>query len=170
VTAFYWSQTIRLAPMALLNMISSTVSQFTLLVGMIPLVYAVSALSGHIHIPDVQHGSLGLPIVPLDSPFLKGEVFLSWAMTLLGCAQIAKLRFTRFNAIVIFAIWILQFIAGLIKNLVGLSETQQHISLGIACLVFAAIEVAVHWREIQLRAAFRETMALMKRSADEATE
>jgi len=46
VTAFYWARTVRLAPMALLNMISSVVSQYTLLVAMIPIVYAFSSQLG----------------------------------------------------------------------------------------------------------------------------
>jgi cation:H+ antiporter len=160
VTAFYWSRTVRLAPMALLNMISSTVSQFTLLVGMIPLVYAAAVMSGHA--PVLEKGMLGLPIVPMATEQLRTEVFLSWAMTLLGCAQLAKLRFTLGNAVVIFVIWILQFLAGPLSGLTGVSDVRQHFGLSVACIVFAVVEVVVYRREIHLRSALRETLALMR--------
>ena len=53
--------------MALLNLVSSTVNQFTALVAMIPLAYALSA--GH-----------AAPI-PMD-PLHRTEIFLSFATTL----------------------------------------------------------------------------------------
>ncbi len=168
VTAFYWSRTIRLAPLALLNMISSTVSQFTLLVGMIPLVYAASYWMGHF--PSVHKDIFGLPLVPMmeEGPMahdIRVEVFLSWAMTLLGCAMLAKLRFTWGNAVIIFAIWILQFVSGPIEQMTGVHQHIQHFGLGVACIALALFEVVRWWKEIEVRAALRETIALMRGTA-----
>jgi cation:H+ antiporter len=160
VTAFYWSRTVRLAPMAMLNMISSTVSQFTLLVGMIPIVYAVSYWMGHFD--KVTVGLFGGPIVPMTDPSLRVEVFLSWAMTLLGCAQLAKLRFTRWNAVVMFSLWLLQFVAGPIRAVTGVPEITQHFGMSLLCIVLAVIELARSWKEVDVRAALRDTFALMR--------
>jgi cation:H+ antiporter len=95
VTAFYWSRSIRLAPMALMNLISSKVSQWTLLVAMIPLAYSVSL--GH------------WQDIPLDAHH-RQEIFLSLMMTLYGGATLLKLRFTRLNAISLFGLWLVQFV------------------------------------------------------------
>lgn len=95
VTAFYWARSVRLAPMALLNLISSKVNQWTLLVGMIPLAYSVSL--GH-----------WAPI-PLDARHQE-ELLLSLMMTLYGGVTLLKLRFTRLNAISLFALWVIQFV------------------------------------------------------------
>lgn len=163
VTAFYWSRTIRLAPMALLNMISSTVSQFTLLVGMIPIVYAVSVWSGNIVAADT--GLFGLPIVPMYDAHhdLRSEVFLSWAMTLLGCAFLAKLRFSLGNALTIFVIWLLQFLGGPLEALTGLTAKQQQWGLGGICIAIALAQVVRYWDELEVRQALRETLALVGR-------
>lgn len=162
VTAFYWSRTVRLAPMALLNMISSTVSQFTLLVGMIPIVYALSVLTGNITAADT--GLFGLPSVPMyDAAHdLRSEVFLSWAMTLLGCAFLAKLHFTLGNAVTIFVIWLLQFLAGPIEGLVGYTPQQQHWAVGFACIAIAIFQVVRHWGSLEVRQALAETLALVR--------
>jgi cation:H+ antiporter len=160
VTAFYWSRTVRLAPMAMLNMISSTVSQFTLLVGMIPLVYLASYSFGHLG--TVTVGLFGLPIVPMLDAHLRTEVLLSWAMTLLGCAQLAKLRFSRGNACLLLGLWLVQFLAGPIRAVTGVPEMWQHLTLAGLCVVLAVVELTRRWSEIDLRAALRETFALMR--------
>jgi len=95
VTAFYWARSVRLAPMALLNLISSKVSQWTLLVPMIPLVYGVS-LGRWEGISLTAHQ--------------EQEVFLSLMMTLYGGVTLLKLRFTRLNAISLFVLWLVQFV------------------------------------------------------------
>jgi cation:H+ antiporter len=95
VTAFYWARSVRLAPMALLNLISSKVNQWTLLVAVIPLAYSASL--GH-----------WAPI-PLDGQH-KEEILLSVMMTLYGGATLLKLRFTRLNALTLFSLWLVQFL------------------------------------------------------------
>jgi cation:H+ antiporter len=162
VTAFYWSRTVRLAPMALLNMVSSTVSQFTLLVGMIPIVYAVAVWSGNIQ--GAATGFFGLPIVPMvDSQHdLRAEVFLSWAMTLYGCALLAKLRFSLSDAIIVFSIWIAQFFSGPLAKVIPIHEERQHVILGVLCIVLAVGQVVKNWGELRVRQSLRETFALMK--------
>ena len=159
VTAFYWSRTVRLAPMALLNMISSVVSQYTLLVGMIPLVYAVSHWTGHI--TGGAQGLFRLPIVPMSRK-LAAEVFLSWAMTLYGCALIAKLRLGLFAAASLLVIWVAQFFTGPVTRLTGLSQESQRFLLGLVCVALAVWQLVRHWKEIEVRSALKETLQLMR--------
>ena len=44
-STFYWARTVERAPVALMNMVSSNVNQWTLLVAMLPVIYSLSA--GH---------------------------------------------------------------------------------------------------------------------------
>ncbi len=63
VTAVYWSRTVKLAPMALLNMVSSTVNQYTLLVAMIPIVYSLSVGAALAHLPRPAPPDRDLPLL-----------------------------------------------------------------------------------------------------------
>src|SRR3989442_14509704 len=47
VSAFYWARRVTHAPMALMNMVSSNINQWTVLAAMIPLVYGYSSLRPH---------------------------------------------------------------------------------------------------------------------------
>src|SRR5438034_9335029 len=44
VSAFYWARRVSHAPMALMNMVSSNINQWTVLAAMIPLEYGYSSL------------------------------------------------------------------------------------------------------------------------------
>src|SRR5713101_2605217 len=63
VTAFHWARKIKLAPMALLNFVSSAVSELTALVAVIPVVFAFS-VGGLVPVSSrrgvVDHGSVPL--------------------------------------------------------------------------------------------------------------
>ena len=95
VTAFYWAAQIKLAPMGLINFVSSKVNQWTLLIAMVPIVYSIS------------RGSLS--VIPLDM-FHKEQIFLSMVMTFYGCSCLAKFRFTFMDAVIMFSLWFLQFV------------------------------------------------------------
>src|SRR3989441_8409364 len=47
VSAFYWARRVSRAPMALMNMVSSNINQWTVLAAMIPIVYGYSSLRHH---------------------------------------------------------------------------------------------------------------------------
>jgi cation:H+ antiporter len=152
VTAFYWARTVRLAPMALLNMVSSTVSQFTLLVAMIPIVYGLS-----------PRAPSRFATVPMD-PAHRIEIFLSWAMTLYGVACLLKLRFTRANAIVLFVIWLLQFcFSGQMPFAVPLLGSSVHGLIAWLLIIAAVLEVAAHREELQVAQLLAEAVALIRR-------
>ena len=150
VTAFYWSKTVRLAPMALLNMIASTINQYTALVAMIPGVYALS-----------RHDLWA--VVPMDAHH-RAEVFLSFAMTIYGCACLLKFRYTRTNAIVMFTLWVAQFFwrQRLSQELPFLGD-DPHFIMGWIFIALAVVEIAWTWRDIHFLAALREARALFRK-------
>ncbi len=150
VTAFYWARTIRLAPMALLNMISSKVNQWTLLVSMIPIVYSVSM--GRVS------------TIPLDVHH-REEILLSMMMTFYGCATLAKLKFTRANAIVLFLLWLAQFLYPVNFTFMPplpIVGDNSRIIVSIVFGVLTAFEILKHRREFRIRHGIAETIRLAK--------
>ncbi len=142
VTAVYWSRTVKLAPMALLNMVSSTVNQYTALVAMIPIAYALS---------------VGAPAaIPMD-PLHRTEIFLSFATTLYGVACLSKLYFTRVNAIIMVALFALQFFYEGPIDVPHLGPAGGGLDVALA-----VAEVARHGRQLRLGAALREAVAAMR--------
>ncbi len=155
VTAVYWSRTVKLAPMALLNMVSSTVNQFTALVAMIPLVYALSSGS--------------LRAIPMDA-LHRTELFLSFATTLYGVSCLLKFRFTRANANWMILLFALQFFY---EGPVDVSRLDRsgslifppiasHLVVAWAYVALSVVEVVRHRREIRVRAALRHTLAALR--------
>jgi cation:H+ antiporter len=150
VTAFYWARTIRLAPMALLNMISSKVNQWTLLVSMIPVVYSLSM--GRVS------------TIPLDVHH-REEILLSMMMTFYGCATLAKLKFTRANAVTLFVLWLAQFLYPV--NFTFLPElpfvgNNSRIIVSIVFGILAIYEVVRHRKEFRVMLGIRETLSLAR--------
>jgi cation:H+ antiporter len=79
------------ASLALGSLLSSKLNQWTLLVGMIPGVFAVS------------HGSLDHPM-PMDALQMQ-EILLTAAQSLLGIVMLARLRFSVWGALVLFVLF-----------------------------------------------------------------
>ncbi|HOF87825.1 MAG TPA: hypothetical protein PLZ36_06930, partial [Armatimonadota bacterium] len=85
------------AGLALGSLLSSKLNQWTLLVGMIPGVYALSA--GHI-----------MPPMPMDGHQMN-EILLTAAQSLLGVMLLVSLRLSVWQGLLLFALFIGQFIA-----------------------------------------------------------
>jgi cation:H+ antiporter len=95
VSAFKWASTVKQAPMALMNMISSNINQWTVLAAMIPLVYSVSL--GHV------------APVPFDGMH-EHEILLTILQSLLGMVVLLNMQFSAVEATVIFVLWLVQFV------------------------------------------------------------
>src|SRR5437773_11629438 len=78
VTAFNWARQITLAPLALLNFISSSGNELTALVALIPVVYFVS--------------SGGVGSIPLGQRQWV-EIFLTMSQSLYACASLLDLKY-----------------------------------------------------------------------------
>ena len=100
VSAFKWASTIRQAPMALMNMVSSNINQWTVLAAMIPTVYSLSAGQ--------------LMAVPLDGMH-RHEVLLTILQSLLGLVLLLNMRYSAFEALMIFVTWFVQFVVPQIR-------------------------------------------------------
>jgi cation:H+ antiporter len=95
VSAFYWARKITGAPMALMNMVSSNINQWTMLAAMLPLVFAAS------------RGAV-TPIV-FDA-HQELEILLTISQSLLGMVLLANMQFAWWEALAIFTLWGVQFV------------------------------------------------------------
>jgi len=94
LSAFRWAGTVRHAPMALMNVVSSNINQWTVLAGMIPVVYSLSL--GH------------LAAVPFDGMH-RQEILLTILQSLLGMVLLMNMRYSWWEALVLFVLWFVQF-------------------------------------------------------------
>ena len=136
-SAFYWARNIEKAPMALMNLVSSNINQWTLLSAMLPVVLSLG------------HSS----VVPLT---FDGEQRLEYIMTLgqqlLGLSFLLNLEFAWWEAAGLFVLWLVQFIFS-----VGSMGMQVHWWVTYAYFAWAAVE-AVRARKLRVWGAFRETL------------
>ncbi len=127
-SAFYWARSRGKAGMALMNMVSSNINQWTVLAAMIPIVYSISV--GHpAAVPVGEH---------------RVELLLTLLQSMLGMVLLANLSFHGYEAIGLFALWFAQFVR---------PDWREE-----ACFFYAiwlAVEIAsATWRAERLRAFF----------------
>jgi len=132
VSAFNWARTIRLAPTALLNFMSSSVNELTALVALVPIVFAISSGSVTGTIPISQHNT---------------EIFLTMAQSLYACAALLDLEYDVSNAITLFVLWAVSTII-----------VEARLLVGIAFLLLALAEVIVRRKKIVAFSAFHATL------------
>jgi cation:H+ antiporter len=95
VSAFNWARRVTSAPMALMNMVSSNINQWTMLAAMLPIAYAFAL--GHAGTIEFdQHQEL--------------EILMTIGQSLLGALLLANMRFTWWEAGLLFALWAIQFV------------------------------------------------------------
>lgn len=94
LSTFYWARTVRRAPMALMNLVSSNINQWTLLVAMLPVVLSLS---------------LKVPAsIPLDHQ-QKLEVLMTIGQQLAGMFFLVNMELAWWEAAVLFVLWFVQF-------------------------------------------------------------
>ncbi|HTP34622.1 MAG TPA: hypothetical protein VMJ75_20735 [Candidatus Acidoferrales bacterium] len=94
VSAFYWARTVERASMALMNMVSSNINQWTLLAAMLPIVYSMS------------RGSISA--IPLDDQ-QELELLLTLGQSLLSAVMLLDMRLKWWEAAGLFGLWAVQF-------------------------------------------------------------
>ena len=132
VTAFNWARQVTLAPLALLNFISSSVNELTALVALIPVVYFVSSA-----------GAGSIPLGQLQWI----EIFLTMSQSLYACASLLDLKYDIQNALVLLILWV-----------VSTAVIEARLVVAILFLVFAAWETLRSRGHIVVFSAFRETL------------
>jgi cation:H+ antiporter len=99
VSTINWARRVTRAPMALMNIVSSNINQWTILAAMIPLVYGFS----HLH----HFGTWS--DFHFDAP-QQVEILLTLLQTLLGVLLLANMEFDRLDASALLVLWLIQFI------------------------------------------------------------
>ncbi|MBI3695449.1 MAG: hypothetical protein HY238_11510 [Acidobacteria bacterium] len=95
VSAFYWARTVNGAPMALMNMVSSNINQWTLLAAMLPIVYSLSRGAAS-SIPFNAEQEL--------------EILMTMAQSLIGMMFLMNMEVAWWEATVLFVLWAVQFV------------------------------------------------------------
>ena len=93
VSAFYWARTVHRAPMALMNMVSSNINQWTLLAAMLPIVYSISRGSASSILFDDQQ---------------KLELLMTLGQSLVGMLFLVNMRLAWWEAASLFSLWLIQ--------------------------------------------------------------
>lgn len=94
VSAFNWARRVTTAPIALMNMVSSNINQWTMLAAMLPIAYAL-ALGGWATIDFDQHQEV--------------EILMTIGQSSLGALMLANMRFSWWEATLLFLLWAIQF-------------------------------------------------------------
>jgi len=109
VSAFYWARRVTHAPLALMNMVSSNINQWTVLAAMIPLVYGYSTFRHHgmwmdFHFDEAQ----------------RLEILLTLLQSGLGLMVLANMEFDARDAGVLFVLWLAQFLRPTLRDEVAI--------------------------------------------------
>ncbi len=134
VTAFNWARKVTLAPMALLNFLSSAVNELTALVALVPVVFSISL------------GSIGTVPVAVHSV----EILLTMSQSLYACAALVDLEYGLENASVLFVLWLVSF-----------AYIDSRFWVSVAFLVLAGVETFRSRGRAKAFSAFRETLKLL---------
>jgi cation:H+ antiporter len=110
VSAFYWARRVTHAPMALMNLVSSNINQWTVLAAMIPLVYGYSSLQHHgvwqdFHFDDAQ----------------RLELLLTLLQSGLAVLLLANMEFDWLDATILFVLWLVQFLRPTLREEVAVA-------------------------------------------------
>ena len=101
VSAFYWARKVSTAPMALMNMVSSNINQWTVLAAMIPIVYSLSK---------------GYPAaLPFDGA-QQDEILITILQSMLGLLILSNMRFAFWEAALLFVLWFAQFLRAELRD------------------------------------------------------
>ncbi|HVT02947.1 MAG TPA: hypothetical protein VHL58_06175 [Thermoanaerobaculia bacterium] len=95
VSAFYWARKVTSAPLALMNMVSSNINQWSILTAMIPIIFAVSSGGNRALVFDAHQ---------------KHEILLTIVQGLLGFLFLLNMRLSAHEAFGLFTMWLIQFV------------------------------------------------------------
>lgn len=95
LSAFYWARKVTKAPMALMNFVSSSINQWTILAALIPFIYSF--------------GQGRIASVTFDQ-HQRFEILLTITQSYLGFLFLASMDFHFFEASALFVLWLVQFL------------------------------------------------------------
>ncbi|HXH62930.1 MAG TPA: hypothetical protein VNG95_02035, partial [Gemmatimonadales bacterium] len=140
LSAFQWAKRVTHAPMAMMNMLSSNINQWTVLAAMIPLVFGYS----HWH-----HTGVWATFTFDGSQRL--EILITLLQSALATMLLLELEFSWMEATGIFLLWVVQFLMPTLR-----SEVAAGYALWIILLVVQygmgdrkAVALAHFWRTLR---------------------
>ena len=116
LSTFYWARTVYRAPMALMNMVSSNINQWTLLVAMLPVVLSMSAGK--------------ITALPMDGQ-QELEVLMTVGQQLVGMLFLVNMELAWWEAAALFVLWFVQFLASAVPPGGSLGEIAAHVHVWI---------------------------------------
>jgi cation:H+ antiporter len=129
VSAFYWARTVDRASMALMNMVSSNINQWTLLAAMLPIVYSISR---------------GTPSVIVFDSQQELELAMTLGQSLIGMLFLVNMELAWWEAASLFSLWGIQFVFSPLPQgpgVIGFLATHIHLWVTWAYFAWCAIEV-----------------------------
>jgi len=124
VSAFFWAKRVTHAPMALMNMVSSNINQWTVLAAMIPLVFGYS---------HYQHTGAWADF-QFDTE-QRLEILLTLLQTALGVVLLANMEFDWLDASALFVLWAVQFLVPHLREEVAVAYAAWMVVLGIVFVI-----------------------------------
>ncbi len=94
LSAFNWARQISKAPMAVMNLVSSTINQWSILSALIPVIYSISK---------------GSPSAIIFDEHQRLEILLTLLQSFLGWLLLVNLDLRAFEAGILFVFWLVQF-------------------------------------------------------------
>ena len=122
VSAFYWARAITEAPMALMNMVSSNITQWALLSALLPIVLSLG---------------VGHPAAIVFDPQQKVEFLMTLGQSLMAMLFLINMQLAWWEAAAIFVLWVVQF--GF--SLSGAVAPEVHFWTTVAYFAWAAAEL-----------------------------
>src|SRR6266852_796296 len=129
VSAFYWARTVDRASMALMNMVSSNINQWTLLAAMLAIVFSWSN---------------GAPSAIAFDEQQRLEILMTLGQSLVGALFLINMKLAWWEAAMLFFLWAVQFALSPVKPGPGwLSTLAHHIHwyVTIAYLAWSGVEI-----------------------------
>lgn len=141
LSAFYWARKGSTANVALMNMVSSNINQWSILSAMIPILFVISA--GH------------LKPLAFDE-FQRHEILLTILQSLLGFLLLLNLQLVMWEALILFVFWAIQFFAPDFR--------EEMIVVYMAWCVIEIVKILITRRPPAAWIGFRKTLVLRFRT------
>ena len=129
VSAFYWARTVERSSMALMNMVSSNINQWTLLTAMLPIVYSLS---------------LGEPGTITFDDQQELEILMTLGQSMIAMIFLVNMELAFWEAAVLFGLWGVQFAFSPVPRgpgWAGYLATHIHAWVTFAYLFWSAVEI-----------------------------
>jgi cation:H+ antiporter len=136
LSAFYWARKVSTANVALMNMVSSNINQWSILTAMIPIIFVIS--------------SGGMRPIVFDE-FQRNEIILTILQSFLGFLLLLNLELRFHEALILFVFWLVQFVVP--------SWREEMIFVYLAWCVLELARLVVHREMPAAWTALRETLA-----------